>query len=107
MNVQQRQAVNPFITRKFDRGDVQDLDVESRLYRLKTFTDRQCLAALKLEHVQDTVRKALARRLRSLGIRACRKCGCTEARACAGGCWWVSLDVCSAHEQEALRWARR
>jgi len=22
---------------------------------------------------------------------ACVACGCTNARACAGGCWWVSL----------------
>lgn len=25
--------------------------------------------------------------------RACRACGCTELRACPGGCWWVLLDV--------------
>lgn len=27
--------------------------------------------------------------------RACRKCGCTEARACAGGCSWIEWDLCS------------
>jgi hypothetical protein len=26
---------------------------------------------------------------------ACRVCGCTEHNACAGGCFWVSPDVCS------------
>jgi len=26
----------------------------------------------------------------------CRKCGCTETRACPGGCWWVEPDLCSA-----------
>jgi hypothetical protein len=30
------------------------------------------------------------------GVRACRKCGCTDARACPGGCWWVEYDLCSA-----------
>lgn len=26
---------------------------------------------------------------------ACRVCGCTESRACLGGCWWVEDDLCS------------
>jgi hypothetical protein len=28
--------------------------------------------------------------------RACRVCGCTDDRACPGGCWWVEPDLCSA-----------
>lgn len=30
--------------------------------------------------------------------RACRRCGCTEARACPGGCAWMPKlkDVCTA-----------
>jgi len=28
--------------------------------------------------------------------RACRVCGCTETRACEGGCWWVAEDLCSS-----------
>jgi hypothetical protein len=28
-------------------------------------------------------------------VRACQRCGCTEARACADGCMWVlGTDVC-------------
>lgn len=23
----------------------------------------------------------------------CRGCGCNDLQACAGGCWWVALDV--------------
>jgi hypothetical protein len=30
------------------------------------------------------------------GIRSCRVCGCTDWRACSGGCWWVGEDLCSA-----------
>jgi hypothetical protein len=30
--------------------------------------------------------------------RACRICGCTEFRACHGGCAWVEVDLCSACE---------
>lgn len=33
--------------------------------------------------------------LAALGIRACRKCGCTTESGCAGGCWWVEADLCS------------
>jgi len=32
----------------------------------------------------------------------CRVCGCTQNRACPGGCYWVEPDLCSActdHEQ--------
>jgi hypothetical protein len=28
--------------------------------------------------------------------RTCRKCGCTDAAACPGGCSWVDDDLCSA-----------
>lgn len=27
---------------------------------------------------------------------ACRVCGCTDQHACAGGCYWVEPDLCSA-----------
>jgi hypothetical protein len=26
----------------------------------------------------------------------CRICGCTDHRACEGGCWWVEPDLCSS-----------
>lgn len=25
----------------------------------------------------------------------CRRCGCTDARACPGGCSWVEKNLCS------------
>ena len=28
-------------------------------------------------------------------VRRCRLCGCTEARACPGGCYWFEPDLCS------------
>jgi len=31
----------------------------------------------------------------ALGIRTCRGCGCTDGRACFGGCSWATEDVCS------------
>lgn len=32
--------------------------------------------------------------------RACRVCGCTDDRACEGGCWWVEVGLCSACEAQ-------
>lgn len=29
-------------------------------------------------------------------MRVCRFCGCTDARACVGGCSWALDDVCTA-----------
>lgn len=28
-------------------------------------------------------------------VEVCRRCGCTELRACPGGCWWVARGLCS------------
>lgn len=28
-------------------------------------------------------------------MTGCRVCGCTDERACAGGCSWVEADLCS------------
>lgn len=33
--------------------------------------------------------------------RTCRVCGCTQNRACEGGCWWVERDLCSSCRQSA------
>lgn len=31
-----------------------------------------------------------------LGLRQCRRCGCTDAIGCPEGCTWVADDLCSA-----------
>lgn len=38
----------------------------------------------------------LAARLADAWPSRCRVCGCTDDRACPGGCWWVADDLCSA-----------
>ncbi len=35
-------------------------------------------------------------------MRICRKCGCTDNRACHGGCFWIGLDLCSSCYQILL-----
>lgn len=52
------------------------------------------------EYVRDLYVDHAARSARRFGEeRACRKCGCTDTRACvtdAGPCHWVEDDLCSA-----------
>lgn len=31
--------------------------------------------------------------------RKCRICGCTDDKACPGGCYWVGRDLCSKCEE--------
>lgn len=40
--------------------------------------------------------------LAALGLAQCRRCGCTDALACEGGCSWVEADLCSACATEDL-----
>lgn len=34
-------------------------------------------------------------RIRGRKVRSCLLCGCTDDRACPGGCWWVGDRLCS------------
>lgn len=49
--------------------------------------------------LDDSIRLAeIAQLEEASGIRrVCRICGCTEDRSCPGPCYWVELDLCSAH----------
>ncbi len=47
------------------------------------------IRALKVRHDRPASDVAVA-------DRRCRICGCSDGRACAGGCWWVEPDLCSA-----------
>ena len=39
--------------------------------------------------------------------QTCRVCGCTNDRACPGGCRWVEFDLCSACDRKLKEAARR
>lgn len=39
--------------------------------------------------------------------RACRICGCTDARACQGGCSWIERDLCSSCVDRMLAYCYR
>jgi hypothetical protein len=51
--------------------------------------DELLQADLAVEHTVEILAAAAAEG------RCCRECGCTEARACPGGCSWVEFDLCS------------
>lgn len=38
--------------------------------------------------------------LAAIGVRSCERCGCTDDRACIGGCFWVAPNLCSACVKE-------
>ena len=48
---------------------------------------------------EPEVRRAAAERMAQREVdaivRTCRVCGCTDERACPGGCYWVAEDLCS------------
>lgn len=41
-------------------------------------------------------RRGTQHRRRRPPERRCRGCGCTQAAACPGGCWWAAQDLCSS-----------
>ena len=43
---------------------------------------------------------AAHRRFARAVTRSCRVCGCTDTRACEGGCWWVEDDLCNRCRKE-------
>jgi hypothetical protein len=49
------------------------------------------------EFMQECARREFARQLRIAGGQeaVCRKCGCSETRACSGGCMWATATLCS------------
>jgi hypothetical protein len=42
-------------------------------------------------------------------IRRCAECGCTDNRACLGGCWWTyrsadgAVSICSSCDDDDVR----
>jgi hypothetical protein len=34
-------------------------------------------------------------RIVSASVRRCRRCGCTDGRACVDGCYWTTPTTCS------------
>ena len=39
--------------------------------------------------------KTIEKKMTPADEQKCRACGCTQERACPGGCYWVEPDLCS------------
>jgi hypothetical protein len=37
-------------------------------------------------------------------LKTCRGCGCTDLRACPGGCYWFTEDCCSNCVEKVFGW---
>lgn len=61
------------------------LDMDARVTRARGVTEKRGIDA-----VHD-VQRALGKE------PACRLCGCTDAKACPGGCCWIGPNLCSSH----------
>lgn len=57
-------------------------------------TYRVALAKAKREVIAHMRAKTWAEKI--VKIPECRICGCTNQRACEGGCHWIEPDLCSA-----------
>lgn len=47
-------------------------------------------------HEKETEDSGVTAHVFNIADRKCSSCGCTEQKACGGGCFWVDWDYCSA-----------
>ncbi len=64
----------------------EDLDM---LRALRTFQAAVALIGARHDARVDELRARVE------PVRTCRACGCTDDRACEGGCSWIAQDLCS------------
>ena len=50
---------------------------------------------------QETEDAGVTARVFNIADRKCAGCGCTEQKACSGGCEWVDWDLCTACNAKA------
>ena len=58
-----------------------------------TSVARVCNIDVSESKVDERIMKTINEVVRPL--QTCRVCGCSEDRACPGGCYWVEPDLCS------------
>jgi len=51
--------------------------------------------AMVVGSIEYVAGEARAERMAAAGDRQCANCGCTESRACPGGCIWATETLCS------------
>lgn len=77
---------------------------------LKETFEAEHLANLSFDKLAEMINQRLVSKLRPIlgpedqyileildfNLQECRVCGCTDAVACEGGCYWIEKDLCSA-----------
>lgn len=108
-----RAALTPMIARALvllTHGPLERRDVGKAIDPRKWFSTADATAPHVSDPVIDgLVKRNLVRVMRGVAkitdegkrvaaglVRMCRRCGCTEARACERGCTWAQSDLCSA-----------
>jgi len=87
---------------------VEVLHEEGEVYLAASILHLVALRVLEREGLGLARLMELAAELTASGATThrCRVCGCTEDRACEGGCSWVEIDLCSACDRRLKRQAR-
>lgn len=72
--------------------------------KLRTLAREVVVEQLVAEHVgtdNDSWIKKWHALMRAIGMTPrCRRCGCTQRKACKGGCSWVAIGLCSKCENK-------
>lgn len=100
--------LRPLLRRSKGNGIVQVhlrtlIAFDSELRRLRRLIRKRVEHQLVEEYCGLDRTKSIARwheLMKAIGMKPrCRRCGCTEARACPGGCAWIEVGLCSACDE--------
>lgn len=96
-SVHQPRCSNCIHCRPFSGSAGTQHDRDCTLFRTTVKTHRVCdRFQASTPPAKGKAKIAGRKRLDKPAVRTCRACGCTDMRACEGGCWWVAQDLCSA-----------
>jgi len=91
--------IKPTLKLNYDPQLLQSIAEECSRLGIKTDSDHKIAGTLEATkyHLEDC-RKLLKLPGPGIGIKTtyvCKHCGCTDEKACPGGCYWVMPNVCS------------
>lgn len=72
---------------------IRDEQLDAEIDRLLAQSD--ALVNERLDAIADELALSPERTIIDGRQRVCRGCGCTDARACPGGCYWAAPGLCS------------
>lgn len=84
---------------QFEDGHTIDEVLMAALYVVGAGIRRRCAVLLMDAPLKQALPPLVAGYMaedKRLSQMSCRVCGCTEQRACVGGCYWIKPNLCSA-----------